>query len=95
MLYLSIFLLNVLDLITTHIGVNILGFYELNPVMRPLISSWVIVPIKLTGAFLVSYGLYRINKIFPHWKPQRAAAWGVFFLYLFVVISNTLAILGA
>ena len=86
MIYLMIFVLNALDLITTHIGVNIMGFYELNPVMRPLIGSWVIVPLKLGGAFLVAYMLYRLR----WWKVARAVTWGVIVLYSLVVVSNTL-----
>lgn len=93
MLYVSIFLLNVLDLILTHIGVNIMGFYELNPIFRPLISSWVIVPLKLGGAFLVAYGLYYVQKKVPGWKLARGVTWGVVILYSLVVINNAIALI--
>lgn len=36
MIYVGIFILNVFDLISTHIGVNLMGFHEINPIMRPI-----------------------------------------------------------
>ena len=84
MLYVSIFILNVLDLIVTHIGVNIMGFHELNPLLRPLIDSWLIVPLKLGGAFFVAYGLYRLRG----WRVARGVAWGIFTMYVLVVLWN-------
>ena len=88
-MYLIIFLLNVFDLALTHVAVNILGYVELNPLMAPIVSSWWIVPVKLIGAFLVAYGLWRCRKI----KAGRVVAWGVLLMYLLVVLDNGITLL--
>ncbi len=88
MIYAGIFILNVLDLITTHLGVNLMGFQELNPVMRPIVGSWVIVPIKLGTALLVVHVFYRLNQKFPEWKFAINVTRGVLLFYSLVVINN-------
>ena len=89
MIYVIIFLLNVADLVTTHIGVNIMGYEELNPLAALIIGSWLIVPLKLGGAFLVAYGLWWCRKK----KAGRVAAWGILLLYILVVVNNSAALL--
>ncbi len=88
MIYVGIFILNVFDLISTHIGVNLMGFHEINPIMRPIVGSWAIVPIKLGTALLVVHVFYKLNQKFPEWKFAVNVTRGVLFFYSLVVINN-------
>ncbi len=89
MIYVTIFLLNFADLILTHIGVNLMDGEEVNPVMRPIVGSWLFVPIKLCGGLVVSYGLYHIGTSYPFWVPVKIATWAVIVLYALIVLSGT------
>ncbi len=90
MLYVAIYLLNVADLLLTHAAVNVLQVAsELNPLMAPIVGSWVIVPVKLGAALVVVYSLYRCRKL----KLGRAAAWFILILYILVVVNNSLTLL--
>ena len=87
-MYLTIFVLNVFDLVLTRIGIS-MGMTEANPVMAPIVTSWLIVPIKLTGAFLMAYMLWRVRE----YRVGRAATKFVVGLYVFVVVWNAVNII--
>jgi hypothetical protein len=94
MLYIAIFVLNVLDLAFTHVAVNILGYQELNPIMAPIVGSWVIIPIKLGLAGLAVYLLWRANGRCVKWpRAPKIAAWIVFVFYILVVLNNGLILI--
>ena len=93
MVYLTIVLLNFADLVLTHIGVNVMGFYEVNPFMRPLVSSWAIIPVKLIPPLVMTYVLCRIARNHPDVKAIKLVAWGVATIYFLVVVSNTVNII--
>lgn len=96
MIYVTIFLLNVADLLTTHLAVNVLQVAtEGNPIMAPIIANlWLIVPLKLGGAFLMCWLLYRARTKYPRWKAARVVGRGVVVFYVLVVINNTLVLGG-
>ena len=90
MIYAAIFLLNVLDLALSHVAVNVLQVAtELNPLMRPILGSWVIVPVKLGAALFVVVVLYRCREM----KLGRAATWFILVVYVLVVLNNSLTLL--
>lgn len=95
MLYVMILLLNVLDLITTHFAVNVFQVaVEANPFMAPIVGTWLIVPVKLIGAFLMAYGLHYCNKKYPQRKAAKRIAWFVLILYILVVLNNGLTLIA-
>jgi hypothetical protein len=57
--------------------------------MAPIVGTWVIVPVKLTGALVTVVGLYYLRRL----KPARAAAWFVLVLYVLIVLNNSITIL--
>jgi hypothetical protein len=86
MIYAAIFFLNVLDLMLTHTAVNVLQVAEeFNPLMAPIVGSWLIVPVKLGAALFVVYGLHRCRAM----KLGRAAAWFLLVVYILVVLNNS------
>lgn len=94
MIYISIFLLNVADLLTTHLAVNVYQVAaEANPIMAAILGSWVIVPVKLGLAALMVYLLWRARVKHPKWQAAKIAAWGVLVFYTLVVINNSLILL--
>ncbi len=89
MIYVAIFLLNVMDLILTHLAVNVLQVAtEANPIMAPIIDKWIIVPIKLGAALAVVFGLRYCRKM----KLGRAVTWFVLVFYILIVLSNSLTL---
>jgi hypothetical protein len=91
MIYVLIYALNVADLILTHYAVNVMQIAEeANPLMAPIVGSWVIVPVKLTAALLVVAAFYRLRRL----KMARAATWFVLVLYILVVFNNSVTILA-
>ena len=91
MLYASIFLLNVMDLILSHYAINVLQVAEeLNPIMAPILSSWLIVPVKLGAALLVVLGFMWAEK--KARRATRAAAWFVLVVCILVVANNSLVL---
>ncbi len=90
MIYAAIYLLNVLDLLLTHAAVNVLQVAEeFNPLMAPIVGSWIIFPVKLGAALVVVICLYRYRRL----KMGRAAAWFVLILYILVVANNSITLL--
>jgi len=90
MIYVAIYLLNVMDLLLTHAAVNVLQVAEeFNPLMAPIVGSWVIVPVKLGAALFVVLCLYRCRKL----KLGRAAAWFILVVYILVVLNNSVVLL--
>ena len=95
MIYLTIFLLNVADLLTTHLAVNVYRVAtEANSLMAPIIANlWLIVPLKLGGAFLMCCLLYRARTKYPRWRLAKAVGRGVLVFYTLVVINNSLVLI--
>lgn len=89
MIYALIYALNVADLLLTHYAVNVMQIaVEANPLMAPIVGTWVIVPVKLMGALVTVAGLYHLRRL----KPARAAAWFVLVLYVCIVLNNSFTI---
>jgi hypothetical protein len=95
MIYVAIFLLNVLDLLTTHLAVNVLQVAtEGNPFMAPIVGSWLIIPVKLLGACLMVYIAHRARTKYPQWKVAKGATLFALMLYILIVINNSLTIIA-
>ena len=86
MIFLVVYLLNVIDLVITHYFINVLqAGIELNFIMLPLLDSWAIWFIKCgaMGAFL--YLLYRNRTAWAVRKGIKA----LLVIYVLVVANNS------
>jgi hypothetical protein len=90
-IYTLVYVLNVADLVLTHYAVNVAQIAEeANPLMAPIVSSWVMVPIKLIIPLAVLIGFYCVRSL----KLARVATWILLVFYIFVVFNNSLVILA-
>lgn len=88
MIYVSILLLNALDLAITLLAVRLFGAYELNALFHGLIwNNWVI-PLKMSGATVSALTLYFLERRFPQFEPIRYAACFILGIYFTVVYHN-------
>lgn len=91
MLYLAVYILNLLDLLTTHLAVNVWQVAtEGNLLMAPIVGHWAIVPIKVAGIGIVLWILWRKRR----YRVARGGGIFLLILYMFIVASNTLVLLG-
>lgn len=91
MLYLIVYILNLYDLLITHIGVNIMQVAtEDNLLMAPILDTWLIVLIKVGIIGLVLWQLWQRRK----YKIVRAGAICLLIFYSLIAIGNTLVVLG-
>ena len=90
MLYALVYALNVADLVLTYYAINIAQIAaEANPLMAPIVSTWIMVPIKLVVPLVVLIGFYCVRRV----KLARAATWFLLVNYIFVVLNNSLVVL--
>ncbi len=90
MIYLVVYLLNLLDLVLTHYAVTVWQVAtEANFLMEPLLESWLIVFIKVVVSGAVLYMLWTRR----HRKVTRVGIIFLLVLYIIVVINNGLVVL--
>ena len=91
MIYLTILLLNVLDLLTSVLAINEWGIaIEANPFMAPIIESWVILPVKMGGAGLMCLIIYLLKR---RGSPRaNGVAWWIVGFYSCIVYCNVLVL---
>lgn len=89
MIYALVYVLNVADLVLTHYAINVMQIAEeANPLMAPIVSSWVMVPIKLVVPLVVLGGFYHVRSL----KLARVATWILLVFYSFVVFNNIVVV---
>ena len=93
MIYVTIILLNALDLLTSILAINEWGIaIEMNPFMAPVIESWRIYPLKIGGAALMCFIVYLLKR---RGLPRaNGAAWWVVGFYTCIVYCNVLVLVN-
>lgn len=83
-------ILNILDIITTYIGLHIYGFYELNPFMRMLMNKEFFIPLATIKLFYMFFftGCFYFAYMYLRKRYTLVPLYIAYFLFLYVVASN-------
>ena len=89
-LFISLFLLNILDILTTYIGINQFGFVEYNVFMAGIIEmSWFMFTLfKVLCVLLMTFMIGCMR-----WETsKKAVTYGMCFLFLTCLVNNMICI---
>ena len=97
-LFLLLVLLNIVDFISTYVGINVYGKTEQNPIMGYAIewmgTVWAVLLVKAIVFAHIYYHYYYTEKGMAHWLERRTTILLILFNVLFsaVVLNNVIRI---